>query len=197
VNHGPSASIAVRLLAAACLVWGPLVSIARAETVTSGAAVVVSEEKVKAAFVMRFLNYVEWPANSFPQADSPFVIGVSGAPEITRELEKSVAAQVPGKRPIVIRRLGEHDPLHGVHALMVGNGDRAGLGRWLAAAGQQPILLITEVDGAPPRGSMINFRLADDRVRFDIVLEPVENAGLKLNSRLLTVAMNVIKGPGP
>jgi hypothetical protein len=197
VKRRESAAFAVRLLAAACLIWGPLASIARAETGTSGAVAVVSEEKVKAAFVMRFLNYVEWPANSFAQADSPFVIGISGAPEVARELEKSAAVQVPGKRSIVIRRLGDHDPLRGVHALLVGNGEHAGLGRWLAAVGQQPILLITEVDGAPPRGSMINFRVADDRVRFDIVLEPVENAGLKLNSRLLAVAMNVIKGPGP
>jgi hypothetical protein len=41
---------------------------------------------------------------------------------------------------------------------------------------------------------MINFRLVDERVRFEVALEPVQRAGLELNSRLLSVAIAVIKG---
>jgi hypothetical protein len=43
---------------------------------------------------------------------------------------------------------------------------------------------------------MINFRLVDDRVRFEVALDPVRRANLQLNSRLLSVAIAVNKGTG-
>ena len=186
---------AAGLLAASCLIGNLATSTAGAQgnpTATNGT---VTEEKVKAAFVVRFLNYVEWPPASFPQADSPYVIGVIGAPDLARELDKSAALTVPGRRPIVIRRIGERDSVSGAHVIFIGNIDRTSVNRWLGLAAQEAALLITEVDSALPRGSMINFRLVEDRVRFEVALEPVDRAGLKLNSRLLTVAMTVTKGP--
>src|SRR5688500_4442806 len=50
------------------------------------------ERTVKAAFVYKFLSYVEWPAGSFARPDSPIVIGVYGADDIAAEL----AQVVPG-----------------------------------------------------------------------------------------------------
>jgi hypothetical protein len=41
---------------------------------------------------------------------------------------------------------------------------------------------------------MINFRVAEERVRFEVSLEPVEKAGLKVSARLLAVAIAVTKG---
>jgi hypothetical protein len=34
------------------------------------------ERGVKAAFLYKFLGFIEWPPEAFPQPDSPFVIGV-------------------------------------------------------------------------------------------------------------------------
>lgn len=184
----------VLAIAPACLIAARH---AGAQTAGSSAAISISEEKVKAAFVGRFLHYVEWPASSFPQPDTPYVIGIVGAADVAQELEKSIATQGAGKRPVVVRRLGDRDPVQGMHALYVGGAGRSQLTRWIGLASREPILLITEVDGVLPHGSMINFHLADDRVRFDVALEPVEKAGLKLNSRLLSVAMTVIKSPAP
>ena len=36
------------------------------------------ENRIKAAFVCKFPNYVEWPASAFARADSPLVLGVIG-----------------------------------------------------------------------------------------------------------------------
>src|SRR3954469_1619406 len=44
-----------------------------------GRAESVAERGVKAAFVYKFLAYVEWPANAFARADAPIVVGVIGA----------------------------------------------------------------------------------------------------------------------
>ena len=42
------------------------------------AAMVASTERVQAAYLHRFLNYVDWPASVLAQADTPYVIGVAG-----------------------------------------------------------------------------------------------------------------------
>ncbi len=59
------------------------------------------------------------------------------------------------------------------------------------------MLLITESDGALAQGSMINFRIVEERVRFEVATDPVERAGLKLNTRMLSVALNIVKGTPP
>jgi hypothetical protein len=53
---------------------------------------------------------------------------------------------------------------------------------------------VTESPGALDQGSMINFVVADRRVKFEIALDTAEKAGLVLSSRLLAVAMRVLKG---
>jgi hypothetical protein len=61
----------------------------------------------------------------------------------------------------------------------------------------QPVLAISDADGALELGSMINFRLVDARVRFEVALDPVRRSGLELNTRLLSVAIAVNKGSQP
>ncbi len=63
-------------------------------------------------------------------------------------------------------------------------------------AGTQPLLIISETDGALDHGSAINFVLDGDRVKFEIAVDNAEKRGLKLSSRLLTVARNVYPAPG-
>ena len=188
---------AASLLAATCVLCPLARSQFGAPGTPASLADAISEEKVKAAFVIRFLNYVEWPVTSFPKPETPCVIGVIGAPALASELEKSVAVPGPGRRQIVVRQIGESDAMPDVHVMFIGAVDPSTVKRWLSLANLEPVLLITEVDGTLPKGSMINFRLVENRVRFDVALEPAERVGLKMNSRLLSVAMTVTKGSAP
>ncbi|RZA15560.1 MAG: YfiR family protein, partial [Proteobacteria bacterium] len=54
-----------------------------------------------------------------------------------------------------------------------------------------PLLIVTEAEGALDQGSMINFRVVDGRVRFEVALDTLEEAGLKVSSRMLGVALHV------
>ncbi len=53
------------------------------------------------------------------------------------------------------------------------------------------MLTVTERESEHPRGSVINFVPADDRVRFDISREAAEKNNLQLRSQLLGVARQV------
>jgi len=56
------------------------------------------------------------------------------------------------------------------------------------------VLMVTEAEGALSQGSMVNFVMREDRVRFEVALDPIEKSGLSLSSRLLAVARQVLKG---
>jgi hypothetical protein len=64
----------------------------------------------------------------------------------------------------------------------------------LRAAQQANVLTVTEGVNGLQAGSVINFRLVDDRIRFEVSLDAAEKSNLKLSSRLLSVAYAVQKG---
>ncbi|MRV74012.1 DUF4154 domain-containing protein [Duganella sp. FT92W] len=146
------------------------------------------ERGVKAAFLYKFLGYVE-----YPQETGPLVVGVLGADDIGAELARITTGRNVGGRPITVRTLREGDGLTGLHMLFIG-ADAARSTAMLRAAQQQGVLTVTESDNGLQQGSVINFRLVEDRVRFEVSLPAAEKNGLKLSSRLLSVAYHVLKG---
>src|SRR5690606_4146068 len=79
-----------------------------------------SEAAVKAAFVYKFGEYVEWPADAFADASEPLRIGVFAADELAGELERIVAGRAMAGRPVQVRRLAAADPIDDLHLLYVG-----------------------------------------------------------------------------
>lgn len=153
----------------------------------------VTERGLKAAYVYKFLGYVEWPQTSLPQ-DAPLVVGVIGADELAAELADVVRGRTVGTRPVEVRRMRPTDPVTGIQALFIGAADKARIPQLARAALQQGVLVITESDDALDHGSVINLILVDGRVRFEVSLDAAERAGLKLSSRMLAVAHLVRMG---
>ncbi|WP_182915803.1 YfiR family protein [Massilia cavernae] len=149
-----------------------------------------TERGIKAAFVAKFIGYVDFPATAEPVA-GPLVIGVVGADDIAAELARIVATRGGAVRPVTVKRMDADDPLEDVDVLFVGLSEAERAERLLRAAATQGILTITEFDGALRQGSVINFRIVNERVRFEVSLGAAERANLKLSSRLLSVAYHV------
>ncbi|MES2319168.1 MAG: YfiR family protein [Pseudomonadota bacterium] len=154
----------------------------------------VPERRVKAAFLYKFLGYTEFPAAAFADAAAPVVIGVTGADELAAELVRIVAGRTIQARPISVKVLRDGDSAAGVHLLFVGGSDSARVRQVLKTVQPTPMLVVSEADDGLQQGSVINFRVVDERVRFDVSLEAAEKNSIKLSSRLLTVANHVQKG---
>jgi hypothetical protein len=160
----------------------------------AGAGMVASEEKVEAAYLHKFLNYADWPPPAFAQADTPYVIGVAGDDTVADELARIAAGRSVNNRGVIVKRLLPGDTVNGLHMLYIGRGERARLAQWLHQAKGRPILTVSALDGALEQGSIINFRIVEDRVRFELSLDAAEQSSIRLNSRLFSVATNVVKG---
>jgi hypothetical protein len=152
------------------------------------------EYRVKAAFLYKFASYVTWPQAAFARPDSPIAIGVMGAGGVAEELDQVVMGRTVGDRSVTIRRVKPGDSLSGLHVLFIGRPEAAHLAQLGQAAQSRSILTVTESEGALRQGSVINFTLAEQRVRFEISLDSAEKSGLKLSSQLLSVAQNVVTG---
>lgn len=151
--------------------------------------------RVKSAYLFNFLSYVEWPARAFADSASPLVVGVLGTDEAVAEVKEMVAERLVDGRAVVVRRLRDGDALSGVHLLYVTRPETARTSALAPAARASATLVVTEAENALDLGSAINFRLVGGRVRFDVALAPIEQAGLRVSSRLLAVAQTVRGGP--
>src|SRR5216117_2718948 len=85
------------------------------------------EYDIKAAFLYHLANFVEWPAESFPAAESPFVIGVLGQDPFGKALDEIVQNEVVKDRKLVVQRFRQLDEilasLKGRHVLTVGDSE--------------------------------------------------------------------------
>lgn len=149
----------------------------------------VLERRVKGALLYRFIAYVEWPEAAFPRPDSPYVIGILGNDALATELQAFTAGRTVEKRPVTVRRVRASDSLKDLHLLFVAGPETHQLERILRGAGAT--LIVTEWPGALQQGSVINFTIVNEQVRFDISLDSARSRNLRLSSRLLSVAKDV------
>ena len=76
--------------------------------------------------------------------------------------------------------------------LFIGRSDSGRLAEILAAAQGRALLTVTESEEGLELGSMINFVVVEDKVRFDVAPPPAESGNLKISARLLGVARKVV-----
>lgn len=164
-----------------------------------GAAALAQEpayapDEVKAAFLYHFGAFVEWPPGAEPE--DAITIAVLGDRDVAAELETMLPGRTVHKRPVQVREIRSIDELGDAQILFIGAEVSGDLSRLLDAVRNRPVLTVTESNGALDRGSVINFALVDQRVRFEISLPAARMAGLELSSRLLGIALRVEQSSG-
>lgn len=148
------------------------------------------EHSVKAAFLYKFLSFVEWPDGSVA-VQRPLTIGVVEAEDIAAELDEIVPGRNVEGKPVSVRRLQGGKLPGDIDLVFVGRSAERDLWRLLPSARQQSTLVVCESVRKLPPGCAINFVLTDGRVRFEISQRAAEDSGLRLSSRLLSVALRV------
>lgn len=149
-----------------------------------------TESAVKAAFLLKFASFVEWPAGALVRPEQPLVIGVSGDNEVAADLEELAAGRKVDGRPVVIRRLNDIGPAAGAHIVFLGSRRDSKLREAIdAMAG--PVLVVTQQADGLRHGGVLNFAMDAGRVRFSASVPAAEARNLKLSARLLAVAQSV------
>jgi len=151
-----------------------------------------SEQRLKAAFLNQFAQFVEWPP--MPGA-SDLQLCVLEPNPFGAELEELARGETVGSRPVVVRRLDPVDPPDSCHVLFVSAQTTRGP-EVLKAIATRPILTVGEGPRFLDDGGIIALRVVDRRVRFDIDTANAQRAGLRISSQLLSLAI-VVRGRRP
>jgi len=147
-----------------------------------------NEYGLKAAFLLNFARYVEWPPAAFSGADGPLRIGVAGRDPFDGELDRALAGKSAAGRPLTSRAFSDPSEAHGFHMVFVSRDQAAQLPALLAAAGTSPVLFVGESDGFCRAGGDIELYLEDEHIRFRINPAHSARAGLAISSKLLHLA---------
>jgi hypothetical protein len=150
-----------------------------------------SEDLVKAEFLSRFGEYIEWPAEH--DADAALTIAVLASDDVAAELRRITAGRTVQGKPVRVQEVAKIEEAAGAHILYVGPGADDRLLRTVANRSRPAQLVVTDAQNGLAAGGMINFVLVNHRVRFEVSLPASEQSGLKLSSRLLGVALHVTR----
>jgi hypothetical protein len=153
------------------------------------------ELQIKAAYLLKFGNYVEWPSESFDSGDKSFRIGIIGADELADELAKMVIGRSVNGRPITIRKLRATESTSDMHLLYIGYPSGTRLTDLLAQLQGRSILVVTDSQEALAYGSMINFVVVDGRLRFEVAPKNAARGKIDISARLLATAYKVRAEP--
>ena len=147
------------------------------------------EYAVKAAFLVRFGDYVDWPATAFASPQAQLVVCVVGEDPFGPALDKAAGGRQARGRPVVIKRLKAAKADSGCHVVFMAMADPVRLGQQLDALHGVPVLTVTDVKSGA--SGIVNFVVKEERVRFDIDDDAAMQNGLTISSKLLALALNV------
>ena len=148
----------------------------------------LSEYQIKAAYLLNFTRFVEWPTNGFTSATSPFVIGVAGINPFGDELQRAFANQEVAGHRFQIRDVTRVSEARGCHLLFVCRSERRHVDEILSGLAQAPVLTVSDLDGFNEKGGIIRLFMEGRKVRFEINDPQARRNGLKISSKLLSLA---------
>ncbi len=143
--------------------------------------------KYKSLFTLNFIRYIGWPEEA-KQGD--FVIGVLKNTEMAEQLKDQVVGKKFGYQNIIIKEFKNVDEISNCQILYVDGSINYSKNANLISQklNNKSSLIITEDFGAISKGSMINFVIVDNKLKFEVSSANAEKFGLKLSNSLL--AMN-------
>jgi len=149
-----------------------------------------TEYQVKAAFLYNFAKFVEWPPEAFADTNSPMVLGILGKNVFGSDLGKTIHDRKVNNHPFQFKNFASAAEATNCHILFISSSEKDNFAKIIASLHNASILTVSEADGFMKAGGMINFTFEGTKIRFEISDEAAKKAGLKISSKLLSLAVS-------
>ena len=153
----------------------------------SGSAL-TPEYDLKAVFLFHFAEFVNWPADAFPNAETPITIGVLGKDPFGASLDEILANETVGGRKLIVRRYPTVQELDGCHILFVCRSEATRWDRVRARLAGRSVLTVGETKEFTEHRGIIALVTSHERLRMRINLAAANEAKLTISSKLLRQA---------
>lgn len=159
-----------------------------------GAGQPLAEYQVKAAFILKFASFIQWPAEDVPLGSEPIEIAVLGEDPFGELLPAEIPPDGENNPAFRVTRINSvATDLKPFQMIFLSQMNPDLVTPLLDKVRDTPILTIGEGDGFTGKGGIIAFTLENNRVRFLVNLKQAQRAGLKISSQLLNLARSVIR----
>lgn len=154
----------------------------------------VLEQVIKAEFIKRFTEYVEWPASAFPSDTAAFNICTLGEGPLRPRLRAYLGKTRIKGRAVAIRALRTAEEADGCHILYVAPSERVEVGRIVNQVKKASVLTIGDTAGFGKLGVHINLFVVGTHVRFVINAAACKANGLTVSTKLLVLGRTEEEG---
>ena len=152
------------------------------------------EYLMKAGFIERFTQFVDWPVDSScTDTTAPFRVTVLGKNPFGTYLEDYFSGKIIDSRQVEVHYVDSFAKISGTQMLFITKENQRDLDTILRVVNGCSILTISDCEGCAQAGVAINFIIVQDKVRFEINLTALEKTDIILSSQILKVAALVIK----
>jgi hypothetical protein len=160
------------------------------------AQTIAKEYRIKAAFLFNFAQYVEWPPDTFKDANSPLTYCTIGDDPFQGVLDESLNAKSVGTRPLRVQHLKQPENFQGCQILFIGANEKKRITAVLETLKQSPVLVVGESNRFVQQGGTVGFLSEENTIRFEVNLDVAQRARLNISATLLAVAKTVINTAG-
>jgi hypothetical protein len=149
--------------------------------------------EIHAAMLYNFIKYVQWP-NEADAGD--FVVGVIGDENVFNTLKtwydgKPKGGKPKGAKKYVIKKLSAAAEAGDCQVVYVGKAKSREFDDIKTSTSGKSILTITDANGLGQKGSCINFKVIDGKLKFELNQATVNSSNLKVSSQLSSMAIMI------
>lgn len=147
--------------------------------------VIAPEDKIKAAYIYQFTQFVTWP-DTIESLESSINICILGNEPITHQL-KPLHLSKPNNQVIHIQFL-QNIGNESCNILYIAKTKSRNLNAILKKLGNRSILTISSIPDFAKKGGVIGFINVNNKVRIQINRKTAQRANLKISAKLLEVS---------
>jgi hypothetical protein len=142
--------------------------------------------EIHAAMVYNFIKYVQWPDEG---ESGEFVVGVIGDDNVFNTLQKWYDGKPKGSKKYVVKKLANAEEANSCQVVYLGKSKSRDFDNIKASTTGKSILTVTDGNGLGQKGSCINFKVIDGKLKFELNQGTVSSSNLKISSQLSSMAI--------
>jgi hypothetical protein len=153
---------------------------------------VAAEYRAKANYLANLPGFVEWPRETLPAGNAPFLICVFGEFSFGTSLAEITRGTTVHDRRLEIRWIRKLPELSACQILFVSLSEQKRYNQVLDAVHDKMVFTVGETPEFLDAGGILSFSGQHGSIQFDVNLAAANKAHLKISSRLLALARHVV-----
>jgi hypothetical protein len=171
-----------------------LAAVLLVSSVTTIASAAPKEYRIKAAYLVNFVKFIQWPDAAFAGGSAPVAICVLGEDRFEGLLEKGTSGKKFGGRSAELKSLASGSPgasAKGCQLLFVSSSESSRRAEIFAELAGTSVVTVGEGDGFAAAGGVFNFVNQGDKIKVEFNAKAAEANGVKVSAQLQQVMVAV------